>query len=218
MNRIYNLLIFAVLLVGCKPSAGTSVDASVTNEADSVPAVVVTGKLGSSTYTCEGNFSAETYDADASGVVTFTAFPASYEEFADLYENFLGKSPHGTAALATMAMELFFRNPEVGEKCVDLICSQGCASEMKRGVSDKVRAWQSHDSYGQRYLPAAVLKGASGGTGVCVLLCVLGEGVEGGKRSVEVLLPDGAERYQIWSASSLYMQCKNTTKDFAELK
>ena len=45
MNRIYNLLIFAVLLVGCKPSVGTSVDASVTNEADSVPAVAVTGKL-----------------------------------------------------------------------------------------------------------------------------------------------------------------------------
>ncbi len=233
MNRIYNLLIFTVLLVGCKPSAGTSVDASVTNEADSVPAVAVTGKLvnattyqlGSSTYTCEGNFSAETYDADASGVVTFTAFPASYEEFADLYENFLGKSPHGTAALATM--------------------SQGCASEMKRGVSDKVRAWQSHDSYGQRYLPAAVLKGASpengyhpltpytiemkasvnkhekvqiSGTGVCLFLYVLGEGWDGGKRSVQVFLPDGAERYQIWSASSLYMQCKNTTKDFAELK
>ncbi len=253
MNRIYNLLIFAVLLVGCKPSVGTSVDASVTNEADSVPAVAVTGKLvnattyqlGTSTYTCEGNFSAETYDADASGVVTFTAFPASYEEFADLYENFLGKSPHGTAALATMAMELFFRNPEVGKKCVDLICSQGCASEMKRGVSDKVRAWQSHDSYGQRYLPAAVLKGASpengyhpltpytiemkasvnkhekvqiSGTGVCLFLYVLGEGWDGGKRSVQVFLPDGAERYQIWSASSLYMQCKNTTKDFAELK
>ena len=253
MNRIYNLLIFTVLLVGCKPSAGTSVDASLTNEADSVPAVAVTGKLvnattyqlGSSTYTCEGNFSAETYDADASGVVTFTAFPASYEEFADLYENFLGKSPHGTAALATMAMELFFRNPEVGEKCVDLICSQGCASEMKRGVSDKVRAWQSHDSYGQRYLPAAVLKGASpkngyhpltpytiemkasvnkhekvqiSGTGVCLFLYVLGEGWDGGKRSVQVFLPDGAECYQIWSASSLYVQCKNTTKDFAELK
>ena len=56
------------------------------------------------------------------------------------------------------------------------------------------------------------------GTGVCLFLYVLGEGWDGSKRSVQVFLPDGAERYQIWSASSLYMQCKNTTKDFAELK
>lgn len=256
MNRIFNLLILAVLLVGCKPSTGTSdssANASVKQESDSVAVPTVTGKLvnattyqlGASTYTCEGNFSPETYNADASGVVTFTAFPASYEEFAHLYENFLGKSPQGTAALATMAMELFFRNPEVGKKCVELICSQACASEMKRGVGEKVRSWQGNDSYGQRYLPAAVLKGASpengyqpitpytiemkasvnkhekvqiSGNGVCMFLDVLGEGWDGGKRSVHVFLPDGGKCYQIWSASSLYMQCKNTAKPFAELK
>ncbi|MGM9869069.1 MAG: DUF6935 domain-containing protein [Sodaliphilus sp.] len=244
MNRILCLVLLLALLVGCKPSVGTSSGSGSAKDADSVATPAVSGKFVDSTtyelcgnvYTCEGNFSPQVYNPDATGVVTFTAFPNSYEEFADLYENFLGHSPQGTAALATMAMELYFRDVTVGEKCVDLICSKGCAPQMKRGVLDKVRAWQSHDSYGQRYLPSAVLKGASpengyqpqkpytiemkasvnkhekiqiSGNGVCLFLYVLGEGWDGGKRSVHVFLPEGGDRYQIWSASSLYMQCKN---------
>ena len=120
-----------------------------------------TYRLCGKTYTTKGNFSVDAYNRNATGVVTFTGFPASYEEFADLYENFLGKTPEGTAAMATMAMELFYRDKAVGEKCVTLLCSPGSAAGMKSIVGEKVRSWKRGDPYGQRYLPAAVLKGAT---------------------------------------------------------
>ena len=104
-----------------------------------------TYRLCGKTYTTKGNFSVDAYNRNATGVVTFTGFPASYEEFADLYENFLGKTPEGTAAMATMAMELFYRDKAVGEKCVTLLCSPGSAAGMKSIVGEKVRSWKRGD-------------------------------------------------------------------------
>ncbi|UKI44749.1 MAG: hypothetical protein L6U16_04465 [Porphyromonadaceae bacterium] len=52
-----------------------------------------TYRLCGKTYTTKGNFSVDAYNRNATGVVTFTGFPASYEEFADLYEKLLGQKP-----------------------------------------------------------------------------------------------------------------------------
>lgn len=258
MNRISKafILMAALMLVGCKQGAQNGqetvpVQGVAATEAEKPAAV--SGKLVSEneyqlcgkTYTSKGDFSPEEYRANASGVVTFTGFPASYEEFADLYENFLGKTPQGTAALATMAMEIYFRDAEAGEKCVDLLCSSGCAGEVKRGVGEKVRSWKQNDKYGQRYLPAAVLKGASAENGyqpqtpytiemkasvnkhekvqisdlgTCLYIYVMGDGWDSHQRPVQVFLPEGGDHYKMWSASALYMQCKNTAKEFVELK
>lgn len=246
----------ALALVGCKQGAQNDQNvASVQGDTSQVAEkhVAVSGKLvgeneyqlGGNTYTSKGDFSAEEYNANASGVVTFTGFPASYDEFADLYKNFLGKTPQGTVALATMAMEIYFRDAEAGEKCVNLLCSSGCAGEMKRGVGEKVRSWKQNDKYGQRYLPAAVLKGASAENGyqpqspytiemkasvnkhekvqisdlgTCLYIYVMGDGWDSHQRPVQVFLPEGGDHYKMWSASALYMQCKNTGKEFVELK
>lgn len=204
-----------------------------------------TYRLCGKTYTTKGNFSVDAYNRNATGVVTFTGFPASYEEFADLYENFLGKTPEGTAAMATMAMELFYRDKAVGEKCVTLLCSPGSAAGMKSIVGEKVRSWKRGDPYGQRYLPAAVLKGATAengylptdpytiemkasvnkhekvqisDNGICMYIYVLGDGWDSHQRSVQVFLRTGGDHYKIWAASSLYVQCKNSLKDFKDLK
>ena len=259
MNRLTALVLIgaSVVFLGCKKGdkvpAATAPAQQEAAASDAAPAAAVKGTLvndneyqiNGKTFTCKGNFSPETYQPDASGMVTFTAFPASYEEFADLYENFLGKTPEGTAAMATMAMELYFRDAAVGEKCVDLLCGGGCAAEMKRGVGEKARSCAKGDSYGQRYLPAAVLKGANSDngylpqepytielkasvnkhekvqisdSGTCLFLYVMGDGWDSHQRSVQVFLPDGQDHYKMWSASSLYMQCKNTSKPFKELK
>ena len=68
---------------------------------------------GDHTYTMKGNLTAEKYNASATGVVTFTHVPADYEEFEALYKEFLGKTPHGTAAMMPMAMEIYGRDPRL---------------------------------------------------------------------------------------------------------
>ena len=63
-----------------------------------------TWSYGSHQFTMKGNFTAQSYSQKATGVVTFTNVPQNYEEFEALYTQFLGKTPHGTAAMMPMAM------------------------------------------------------------------------------------------------------------------
>ena len=60
---------------------------------------------GSHVFTMEGNFSAESYNQNATGCVTFSNIPSDYDEFEAVYTQFLGKTPHGAAAMMPMAME-----------------------------------------------------------------------------------------------------------------
>ena len=78
---------------------------------------------GNHTYTQDGNLSIESYSSDAIGKVTFTNVPSDYTEFETVYHQFLGKTPYGTAAMMPMAMEMYGRDKEMGEKCVRLICT-----------------------------------------------------------------------------------------------
>ena len=80
-----------------------------------------TWTYGDHTYTMNGNLTAEKYNSGATGVVTFTNVPSDYEEFEALYTQFLGKTPHGPAAMMPMAMEIYGRNREEGLRCLQLI-------------------------------------------------------------------------------------------------
>ena len=119
---------------------------------------------GDHTYTQKGTLTAKQYDRKASGVVTFTNVPSSYEEFEALYTNFLGKTPHGTAAMMVMAMEIYGRDREMGKQCIELINYPSNVNSVIPRLNDKYGTSQyapENDSYHQRYLPAAVLKGAT---------------------------------------------------------
>ena len=54
--------------------------------------------------------------------------------------------------------------------------------------------------------------------GICMYIYVLGDGWDSHQRSVQVFLRTGGVHYKIWAASSLYVQCKNSLKDFKDLK
>ena len=123
-----------------------------------------TWSYGEHQYTMKGNLTAEKYNKKATGVVTFTNVPKDYEEFEALYKEFLGKTPHGTAAMMPMAMEIYGRDREEGLRCIQLISwpsnVNSVVSQLKQkyGTSEYAPA---NDGYHQRYLPAAVLKGAT---------------------------------------------------------
>ena len=192
----------------------------------------------SHTYTMMGTLNAETYNAQAMGMVTFTNIPSDYAEFETVYTQFLGKTPHGAAAMMPMAMEMYRRDRDTGLQCLKLLCYPTNVNSVTSILNTKFGASQfapSNDPYLQPYLPAAVLKGATpdngytpqrpytvemkasvnkhqelqfAGSGRVVYLYVMGKGWDTEQRQVEVIRQPGSPLHQIFNCPSLYTQCK----------
>ena len=126
---------------------------------------------GDHVYTVNGEINInETVDFQTpTAYVTFTNIPSGYTEFSAVYNNLLGKSLQGTAAMIPMAMEIYARDAALGERCFSLICnSSSTVSGIIRILKTKFNYSQyspENDQYVQRYLPAATLKGAAWNNG-----------------------------------------------------
>ena len=207
-----------------------------------------TWNYGEHVYTMKGTLTAEAYNKNATGVVTFTNVPSDYEEFEALYTQFLGKTPHGTAAMMPMAMEIYGRDRDEGLRCIQLISWPTNVNSVVSQLKQKYGTSQyapANDSYHQRYLPAAVLKGARpengytpkqpytvemkasvnkhqdlqiSGEGRVVYLYVLGDGWDTHQRSVEIILQPGKQLHQVFNCPSLYTQCKTIRGQWPGLK
>lgn len=193
---------------------------------------------GTHTYTMVGTLNAETYDGNATGMVTFTHIPADFAEFEAVYTQFLGMTPHGAAAMMPMAMELYRRDREIGLQCLKLLCYPSNVNSVTSILNTKfgpTKFAPSNDPYLQPYLPAAVLKGATpdngytpqrpytvemrasvnkhqdlqfAGSGRVVYLYVMGKGWDTEQRQVEVIQQPGSLLCQVFNCPSLYTQCK----------
>jgi len=194
----------------------------------------LTWSYGDHTYTMKGTLTADKYKKSAFGIVTFTHIPSDFAEFEAVYSEFLGRTPHGTAAMMPMAMEIYGRDREVGKKCIELINYPSNVNSVISRLKDKFDAAPG-DSYGQRYLPAAVLKGATAtnaytpirpytvemeasvnkhqemqfsGSGTVMYIYIMGGGWDSHQRQIEIIRQPGHEQYQVFNCPSLYVQCK----------
>ncbi len=215
----------------------------------SVELTDTTMTYGEHVYTMKGNLTAEQYNREAVGRVTFTHVPTDFMEFERVYSDFLGKTPHGVMAMMPMAMELYGRDRDLGERCIRLINYDSNVSSVLSILRVKFNASEhapENDTYTQRYLPAAALKGATpengytptepytvemtasvnphsdlkiSGKGRVVYLYILGEGWDTRKRQVEVLLPPGnGALHKVFNCPSLYTQCKTIEGEWKGLK
>ena len=121
---------------------------------------------GDHVYTVEGEIELNgTVFNQPTAFVTFTNIPSGYTEFEAVYNNLLGKSIQGTAAMIPMAIEIYARNAELGERCLNLLCNgSATVSEIIRELKQKFNYSPyspEGDPYVQRYLPAATLKNAA---------------------------------------------------------
>lgn len=203
---------------------------------------------GDHSYTMKGNLTAEKYSQKATGVVTFTNIPKDYEEFEALYTGFLGKTPHGTAAMMPMAMEIYGRDRDEGLRCIKLICWPSNVNSVVSQLKQKFGTSQyapANDGYHQRYLPAAVLKGATPenaytpqqpytvemkasvnkhqeltfmGSGTVMYIYIMGKGWDTNQRSVEIIKQPDSELHQVFNCPSLYTQCKQIRGTWPGLK
>ena len=125
---------------------------------------------GDHVYTVEGeiDLNATTFQTPTA-FVTFTNVPSGYTEFEAVYNQFLGKSMQGTAAMIPMAMEIYARDAALGERCFNLICnSDATVSGIIRILKTKFNYSPyspEGDPYIQRYLPAVTMKNAAWNNG-----------------------------------------------------
>lgn len=169
---------------------------------------------------------------DNSVLVSFSNIPTDSEEFKKVYQDLLGKSEYTVPALIPMALEIYARNPQEGEKCIATFCTFTAKAEMIRIIKDKFR--NTDDPYCQRYLPAALLQGASNKNaytpntpytvciehsvnkdqesdmynGVFYFLQIIAEGWDTHQRGVQVFKAFDKELYQVSGCPATYTGCK----------
>lgn len=196
---------------------------------------------GSHTYTVNGEINLNgTVFNQPTATVTFTNIPSGYKEFEAVYNNLLGKSIQGAAAMVPMAIEIYARDASTGEKCFNLLCnSDATVAGIVRVLKTKFNYSQyspENDQYVQRYLPAALLKGATytngyapiepytvemcrsanapqdapltGGTVYYTYILTSG-GWDTFQRGVEIFQAYGSDMYKVFNCPATYAQCRN---------
>ena len=252
----------AISLTGCDFIASilggegdTDVVSSLTdilNSGEAVQDAVVSGNTltyGSHKYTIVSDIDPETREfKQPTASVTFTNIPAGYKEFEAVYKGLLGKSIAGTAAMIPMAIELYARDADVGERCFNLLCnSDATVSGIIRILKTKLVPSEhapANESYIQRYMAAALLKGAVSSNaytpdepytvemtmspngvqdapltgGEVTYLYILANGWDTFQRGVEVIQPYDSDYYKVFNCPSCYVQCKPIRGTWAGLK
>ena len=198
-------------------------------------------KYGDHVYTVNGelDYNSTIFNTPTT-YVTFTNIPSGFTEFKAVYDNLLGNSPQGVAAMVPMAIEIYARDANVGEQCFNAICNgSATVAGIVRILKTKFNYSQyspENDPYVQRYLPAALLDGATYTNGYkpnepyTVQMCANPNGIQdapltggtvyytyiltsGGwdtfQRSVEIFQPYGSNKYQLFNCPACYSQCRN---------
>ena len=232
--------------------SGTYVDqwANLVNET-AFEAVVDGNTLnyGSHKYTIVSEIDVNTTEfGRATASVTFSNIPSGFTEFSSVYNNLLGKSLAGTAAMVPMAMEIYARDAATGEKCIRLLCSAGTASDMITELRRKIvpsAVAPEGDSYIQRYIPAALLKDAApsnsyapsspytvqmtmtsngvktsnlDGGDVTYMCIVTSGGWSTAQRGVDVFQRTGETLYKVFGCPGCYAQCATISGRWNGLK
>ena len=204
---------------------------------------------GNHTYTVSGdiNFNSNEHRTPTASV-TFTNIPSGYAEFEAVYNGLLGKSLQGTAAMIPMAIEIYARDAATGKKCFDLLCnSSSTVDGIIRILKTKLVPSEygpENDQYLQRYMAAALLKGAectnayAPETPYTVEMCsspngvqdsplmggttyytyTLAKGWDSEQRAVDIFQPYDGTTYKVANCPSTYTQCKNIRGTWGGLK
>ena len=205
---------------------------------------------GTHKYTVSGEINYDTEDFKTpTAFVTFTNVPSGYAEFEAVYKGLLGKSLQGTAAMVPMAMEIYARHADTGERCFELLCdSNATVSGIIRILKTKIVPSEfspEDDSYIQRFLPAASLKGAvytnaytpaypytvqtcaspnkfqekkMSPYGTVYYTYIIADGWDTTQRAVDLFLPLNETLYKVNGCASCYTQCKDIQGTWGGLK
>lgn len=192
------------------------------------------------------NLSATTFDKPTA-IVGFTHVPSGFTEFKAVYENWLGTSMHGVAAMIPMAFEIYARDRATGLKCLNLLCDrEQTVNQIVPRLND---LFDLKATDGARYLPATMLRGATFDNaytptlnvnkeyevsmcraanapqdtdnpsyGTVYYVYIFMDGYEGGKKQVEIFKDDDSKYYKVQNCSNMYVRPKKIKGTWQGLK
>lgn len=164
--------------------------------------------------------------------VSVEAMPQTAEEF-EAMQSEVAQTPEGAVMMVIISMEMYRKDPAVGEECIKMANCDINFGSMFRRVKEIVK--ESDDSYCRPYQAAAFFKGADPDNGynptkpytirvrpsqtrkdersqslrgVVKFLEVYSDGFDSHWRSVEVVKQKGCDVYKVSNCPSIYTQCK----------
>ena len=163
-------------------------------------------------------------------VVTFSSMPQDYESFVAAQEA-LATEPQGVVALQLMGMELYRRDPVLGEKCLALVNTETnmpgmlriikemfMDSEMKKGyiIASYMDGATPDNGYNPktpyqiqvRVNPASRYQESDFLRGYVLYLQVKSTGYDTQWRGVEVVRLKGEKYYRVSNCPAMYTKCK----------
>ena len=205
---------------------------------------------GSHKYTVKGEIDYDATDhTTPTAWVEFTNIPSGYNEFKAVYEGLLGKSVQGTTAMIPMAEEIYARDATTGEKCFKLLCVSSAVPDIIRTLKSKIvlsKYSEEDDPYIQRYLPAALLQGATYTNAYTpdepytVAMCshvnkpkeisftldgmiyyvyvLTSGGWDTWQKGMEIYQPYDGGLYKVFNCPNAYVQCRNIRGTWGGLK
>ena len=178
--------------------------------------------------------------------LTLEKIPATLEEFQALQAE-LGTTPEGCIMLQLADMEMYRRDRNVGEQCLELNNTTTNFSDMKRRLSELFR--ENDESYARPYLVSTFFKGAKPSNGYnpskpytiqvrkdptkqdersqmlkgyVKHFQVYSDGYDTPWRGIDVVQQKGDEYYRVSNCPALLTQCKevdfDATEDWKELE
>ena len=179
-----------------------------------------------------GKINHDSHSQGQSGMCYFSAFPRNVEEFKAMQAK-VATEPQGAVAMILVAMKLYGDNEAEGKKCLELSLLKLYWPDLQR-IKDKVRA-SAGDTYGQKFLPLAFLKGATPENGYApsepytvevsvnngrpysklssanapvIYLNIKTNGTDSGTRPIEVIRPSGAKYFVVNNTAGITSQVK----------
>lgn len=215
MKKNIAIVIFAAAAIFCAAALASAADIDAG----------VTGKINH-----------DSYSKGQSGTCYFSEFPRSVEEFKALQAK-VATEPQGAVAMILAAMKLYGDDEAEGKKCLELSLLKLYWPDLQR-IKDKVRA-SAGDSYGQKFLPLAFMKGATPENGYSpskpytvevsvnngrpyskltsanapvIYLNIKTNGTDSGTRPIEVIKPSGSKYYVVNNTAGITSQVKFPVK------
>lgn len=167
------------------------------------------------------------------GTCSISKLPTTVEEFIKLQDE-IGTEPQGAVMCFLVAMNIYANDEVAGKECLELASYNIKGSEMSL-LKQKLRGPEG-DSYVQKYLPFACMKGATPennytpsrpytvevsvnkakpysklteAAAPVIYMTVKTKGTDMGYRSVSVIQPKGEDFFVVYERSSLFLQVKN---------
>lgn len=193
----------------------------------------------------EGSIHPTIYKPGEEVTLSIDRMPADYEEFVTL-QNEVAQTPEGAVMMEIVAMEMYYRSPELGKKCLALANTEINVNFMVRRMSDLA---VPEEQSGRPYQPAIFFSGATPMNGYnptspytiqvrtskvhkyeksqslrgyLLYLDIFSEGFDTQWRSVEVIKQKGSDVYKVYNCPAMVTRCKEldfeSPRDYEGLK